>query len=99
MHWFLWAGCIGLAAAILITILKPSDPGIILLLWPTSIVGLANPRGLLDQAVFGLFMFGGNFLLYGAFGAVGGLPLTGSAVDGLRHLARSSVQVRQTTQT
>jgi hypothetical protein len=73
VRWFLWAGCIGLAMAILITVLNPSSPEIILVLWPASIVGLADPKGLFDQAVFGLFMFGGNFLLYGAFGAIAGL--------------------------
>ena len=72
-RWFWQAGCVGLLVAIALAILKPSNPGIIVILWPASIVGLADPRGLLDQALFGLFMFGGNFLLYGAFGAIAGL--------------------------
>jgi hypothetical protein len=73
VRWFLLAGCIGFVAAVSIAIIKPRNPAIILLLWPTAIVGLADPKGLLDQAVFGLFIFGGNFLLYGAFGAVAGI--------------------------
>jgi hypothetical protein len=73
VRWFLLAGCIGFVAAVSIAIIKPTNPAIILFLWPTAIVGLADPKGLLDQAVFGLFMFGGNFLLYGAFGAVAGI--------------------------
>jgi hypothetical protein len=72
VRWFLRAGCIGLVAAITIAIVRPTNPAIILLLWPTSIVGLADPTGLVDKLVFGLVMFGGNFLLYGAFGAVAG---------------------------
>jgi hypothetical protein len=58
---------------------KPTDPAIILLFWPTSIVGIADPTGPMNQAVFGLIMFGGNFLLYGAFGAIAGI-----AADRLR---------------
>jgi hypothetical protein len=79
LRWFLVGGCIGVLAAIAILILKPTDPAIILLFWPTSIVGIADPTGPMNQAVFGLIMFGGNFLLYGAFGAIAGI-----AADRLR---------------
>ncbi len=72
-QWFLVAGCIGLLAAISLAVVKPNNPAIILLFWPTAIVGLADPKGLLDQAVLGIFMFGGNFLLYGALGAAAGV--------------------------
>ena len=62
-----------MAVAAVIAIVQPTNPAVILLLWPTSIVGLADPKGLLDQAIFGIFMFGGNFLLYGVLGAVAGI--------------------------
>jgi len=78
-RWFWQAGSVGLLVAITLAVFKPSNPEIIVILWPASIVGLADPKGLLDQVLFGLFMFGGNFLLYGAFGAVAGL-----AADRLR---------------
>jgi hypothetical protein len=71
-RWFLHAGCMGLVAALIIAIVRPTNPAITLILWPTSIVGLADPTGLLDKLVSGLVMFGGNFLLYGVFGAVAG---------------------------
>jgi len=72
VRWFLWTGCIGLVVALVIASVKPTNPAIILLLWPTSIVGLADPTGPLDKVVFGLAMFGGNFLLDGAIGAIAG---------------------------
>jgi hypothetical protein len=69
VRWFLAAGCIGFMAAVSIAVIKPNNPVIVLLLWPAAIVGIADPKGLLEQAVFGIFMFGGNFVLYGALGA------------------------------
>jgi hypothetical protein len=72
VKWFLWSGCIGLSVATIIIILKPTNPAIIFALWPTSIIGLASPTNWLDQLVATLVMFGGNFLLYGAFGAIAG---------------------------
>jgi len=75
MSWFFRSGCIGLGIAIVIAIVKPASPGMTLLLWPSSIVGLADPTGLLSKLVFGLVMFGGNFLLYGVFGAIAGAAL------------------------
>jgi hypothetical protein len=71
LRWFLLAGFIGLGVAIIIAGTRPASP-IALLFWPTAILGLADPTGLLDKTVFGLVMFGGNFLLYGAIGAIAG---------------------------
>jgi hypothetical protein len=73
VRWFLIAGGIGLAVAVVLAVVRPTNPAITLLLWPTSIVGIADPRGFADKLLFGLVMFGGNFLLYGVFGAVAGL--------------------------
>jgi len=72
VRWFLAAGFVGLVAALLIAILRPANPIIILLFWPTSIVGLADPTGFVDQALTAVVEFGGNFVLYGAFGAAAG---------------------------
>jgi hypothetical protein len=73
VRWFLGAGCIGLVVAVVISIIKPTHPAIVLFLWPTAILGLANPTRFLDQLVAAILIFGGNFLLYGAFGAVAGI--------------------------
>jgi hypothetical protein len=72
VRWFLAAGCVGLAVAITIAILKPANPAIVLIFWPTAILGLANPTQFWDQLAASIVIFGGNFLLYGAFGAVAG---------------------------
>jgi len=58
--------------AVIVAIVRPTNPAITLLLWPISIVGLADPTGFVNKFVFGLVMFGGNFLVYGAFGAIAG---------------------------
>jgi hypothetical protein len=73
VRWFLGAGCIGLVVAVVIAIIKPTNPAIVLLFWPTAILGLANPTRFLDQLVAAILIFGGNFLFYGAFGAVAGI--------------------------
>jgi len=65
------AGLIGLGVAIFIAATGPASPTA-LIFWPLAIVGLANPTSLLDKTVFAVVMFGGNFLLYGAFGAIAG---------------------------
>lgn len=80
VRWFLLAGCIGVGVALVIGLIKPANPMITLLFWPTSIVGLAEPRGMLEKTVFDAFMFGGNFLLYGAVGVIAAF-VTGSRND------------------
>ena len=71
LRWFLVAGFIGFGVAFIIASTRPASP-IALLFWPSAILGLADPTGLLDKAVFAIVMFGGNFLLYGAIGAIAG---------------------------
>ena len=71
-RWFVIAGCIGIAISTLISIFRPDNPALVLCLWPSSIVGLADPSGLRNQIIFGVFMFGGQFLLYGVLGLVAG---------------------------
>jgi len=72
----LFAGLVGFGIAIIIgTIIRftgrPSP--IMLFLWPTAIVGLADPTSVLDKVLTTAVMFGGNFLLYGTVGAVAGV--------------------------
>jgi len=71
LRWFLFAGLIGFGVALIIAGTRPASP-LVFLLWPLAILGLADPSGLLDKTVFGFVMFGRNFLLYGAFGAIAG---------------------------
>jgi hypothetical protein len=80
IRWFLLAGGLGLGVAILLFIIRPTNPMFIVFLCPTSLVGLADPKTPLEKAVIGLIIFGGNFLLYGAFGAIAGLA-AGEARD------------------
>ena len=72
IRWFLIAGCIGVGAALLVLVTRPTNPVLILCLCPSSIVGLGDPRTFLDKLVAGTIIFGGNFLLYGAIGAIAG---------------------------
>jgi hypothetical protein len=73
VRWFLLAGCVGLATVITIAFAKPASPAVIFVFWPASIVGLSDPAGFFDKPMQILLMYGGNFLLYGFFGAVAGL--------------------------
>jgi hypothetical protein len=70
VRWFLWSGGIGLVMPFIMWLINPSDPTITLILCPTSIAGLAEPKDRLGMAVLYLIIFGGNFLLYGTVGAV-----------------------------
>jgi len=72
LRWFLFAGCVGALVAAALLFLRPDSPGVMLLLCPTAIVGLVDPAGFADKALVALAIFGGNFLLYGAFGAIAG---------------------------
>jgi hypothetical protein len=72
----LFAGLVGFVIAIIIaTIIRFTGRAspIILWFWPTAIVGLADPTSGLDKMLTAVVMFGGNFLLYGAVGAVAGV--------------------------
>ena len=76
MRWFLMAGAIGVSIAVVLTICSSHGnvkPIVLLALWPTSIVGMAN-TGPFQLTVPGLLilavMYGGNLLLYGILGAI-----------------------------
>jgi hypothetical protein len=74
-RWFLIAGCIGVAIAVVLTILSSDDrvsPWTVLFLWPTSVFALVDPRTVWSRVITGVFTFGGNFLLYALIGLVVG---------------------------
>lgn len=66
-------GCAGVLVAFCLILLKTTDVSVLLILWPTSIAGMANPTTLPDKLLIGAVELGGNFLLYGAIGAVAGV--------------------------
>jgi hypothetical protein len=75
-HWFLLSGCLGVLVALTLMTIATYHvvkPSILLVLWPPSLAGLANPLTLSDKILVGLFEFGGNFILYGAIGTLIGL--------------------------
>jgi hypothetical protein len=50
-------------------------PTVLLVLWPSSIAGIADPSTVWDKIIVATFEFGGNFILYGAVGTLIGLFL------------------------
>jgi hypothetical protein len=78
VRWFLVAGSLGLGVAIILATLSSFtsvQSSILILLWPTSIIGLADPTRLGDRIALGTIIFGGNFLLYGAIGGIAGFAV------------------------
>jgi hypothetical protein len=49
------------------------SPTVLLVLWPSSIAGIADPSTLSDKIMVAMFEFGGNFILYGVIGTLVGL--------------------------
>jgi hypothetical protein len=75
-RWFLVSGCLGVFVAL--TLMATStryaiSPRILLVLWPPSLAGFANPSTLPGIILVALVEFGGNFILYGAIGTLVGL--------------------------
>jgi len=75
MRWFLVAGAVGLTIAVALAIWNVHGvvtPTVLLVLWPTSIVGMANTvpfkPTIFELLIIG-FMYGGNFVLYGLLGS------------------------------
>jgi len=69
--WFLVSGCIGIIVALVLALVASNrslSPGLLLTLWPASIVGLSDPSTLTAKILIGVYEFGGNFLLYGIVG-------------------------------
>ncbi len=77
-YWFLASGCLGVLVAVGLAVFAASHevkPMVILVLWPSSIVGIVDPSSPPDKALVGLLEFGGNFILYGGIGMLAGLCL------------------------
>jgi hypothetical protein len=75
-RWFLVSGTLGVVVALALMAIGAShivSPTVLLVLWPSSIAGLADPSTLWDRILVGLFEFGGNFILYGTIGTLIGL--------------------------
>jgi hypothetical protein len=74
-RWFVVSGCIGLLVAFTLVALphRLIKSTVLLVLWPPSIAGLADPSTTWSQIIFAVFEFGGNFVLYGAVGTLVGL--------------------------
>ena len=74
--WFLAFGCLGVLVAFVLALIPTRHiipPRVLLVLWPPSIVGIADPSTTGDKIVVAAFEFGGNFILYGAVGTLAGL--------------------------
>lgn len=83
-RWFLISGSVGIVVALVLMRVASRgvlSPGLLLALWPSSIVGLADPTTLSDKILVAVVEFGGNFLWYGLVGTVIGFAvrLVGSA--------------------
>jgi hypothetical protein len=75
-RWFLVSGCLGVFVALALMALGAShivSPTVLLVLWPSSIAGIADPSTPSDKVLVALFEFGGNFILYGVIGTLVGL--------------------------
>jgi hypothetical protein len=76
MRWFLVSGCLGVFVALVLMAMGAShivSPTVLLVLWPSSIAGIADPSTLSDKIMVAMFEFGGNFILYGVIGTLVGL--------------------------
>jgi len=76
MRWFLIAGCVGVMVAAGLTVARNHvSSNLVLMLWPSSLLGMLNTepseKMTVDLFLVLLLMYGGNFLLYGAVGAAG----------------------------
>jgi hypothetical protein len=77
-RWFLVSGCLGVFVALALMALGARhivSPTVLLVLWPSSIAGFADPSTRSDKVLVALFEFGGNFILYGVIGTLVGLCL------------------------
>jgi hypothetical protein len=74
--WFLVAGGFGLAIAILLAVAMGYDrapTAVVFALWPTAMLQLIDPQTIGSKIATALFVYGGNFLIYGLLGVGVGL--------------------------
>jgi hypothetical protein len=75
-RWLLVSGCLGVLVALTLMTIATYHvvrPTILLVLWPASLYGFANPSTLSHEIIIETLEFGGNFILYGAIGTLIGL--------------------------
>jgi hypothetical protein len=83
--WFLCSGCVGVLVALVLAAIGTKrivSPTVLLVLWPPSLAGIADPSTTSDRIIIGLFEFGGNFVLYGLVGMLIGLVFNGKSGAG-----------------
>jgi len=69
LRWFVLGGCLGILVAVLMMIGQPRSSSLVLVLWPTSIVGIVDPRTFSDKLLIGSVELTGNFIVYGVIAA------------------------------
>lgn len=72
-RWFLLSGSLGVLVALILMVTATYHvvrPTVLLVLWPPSLVGFANPSTLSGSILVAIVEFGGNFILYGAIGTL-----------------------------
>ena len=70
-RWFFVAGGVGLVIAVLLAIAMGHDrasTAVVLALWPTAMLQLIDPQTIGSKIATALFVYGGNFLIYGLLG-------------------------------
>lgn len=95
-RWFLTFGCFGVLVALTLAAISSRqvvNPKILIVLWPASLYGFANPSTLSHEILIATLEFGGNFMLYGAVGTVVGLASPEEGRIDLR-LRRPDIQLR-----
>jgi hypothetical protein len=73
LRWFLISGIVGVLVAFVLLGLEALNvivPGAFLVLWPSSIIGMADPANAWDKFLIAAVEFGGNFVLYGIIGSL-----------------------------
>lgn len=77
-RWFLAGGVFGVLLALLLAVGLRYDAvptGVVLTLWPTSMVQLIDPKTIGSKIAVGLIAYGSNFLIYGVIGVVAGFSV------------------------
>ena len=82
LRWLLISGIVGVLVAFALLGLEALNvivPGVFLVLWPSSIVGMADPANAWDKFLIATVEFGGNIVLYGIIGSLLALCFHGVA--------------------
>jgi hypothetical protein len=77
-RWFVGGGVFGVLIALLLAVglyFNAVSSGVVLTLWPASMVQLIDPKTIGSKIAVGLIAYGSNFLIYGVIGAVVGFSV------------------------